>query len=74
MGSGFDGQQFCQEKLLPGVADVGVVAREWWVLIGSSLSPRMWGREIQGMEGMIVAEIARLIVVRDSELAGRADS
>ncbi len=43
-------------------------------LIDCISSPRMWGREIQGMEGMIVAEIARLIVVRDSELAGRADS
>ncbi len=29
---------------------------------------------MQGMDGMSVAEIARFVVVRDSELAGIADS
>jgi hypothetical protein len=75
VGSGFDGQQVCQGKFSPGIADVGVVARGVHVLMDSSLSPRMYGRGMQGMVGRSVGEFARLIVVRDklvrsSELAG----
>ena len=47
MGSSFDGQEIRQEKLLPGIADVGdvgvvrVVARGVQVFIDSISSPRM---------------------------------
>ena len=44
MGSSVDGQEFRQDKLLPGitdVGDVGVVAHGVQVLIDSISSPRM---------------------------------
>ena len=46
MGSSVDGQEFRQEKLLSGIADVGdvgvgVVARGVQVLFDSISSPRM---------------------------------
>ena len=74
MGRSFDRQQLCQEDLLPGIADVVIVARRLQVLTDSSSSPRMEGRGMQGMVEMSVGEFARDIVVRDSELASIADS
>jgi hypothetical protein len=62
VGSGFDGQEFRQEELVPRTVDVRIVVRRLRVLTDSSSSPRMKGR---GMLGMSVAEIARLIVARD---------
>ena len=62
-----DRQQFRQEEPVPRIVDVCIVVRGLRVLTDSSSSPRLEGR---GMLGMSVAEVARLIVVRDSELAG----
>jgi len=63
VGSSFDRQQFRQEKLSPGIVDVGSVARRLQVLTDSISSPRMEGRGMQGMEGMSVGEFARDVVV-----------
>ena len=51
---------------MPGIADVGSVARRMQVLTDSMSSPRM--------EGMSVGEFARDVVVGDSERAGIAES